>query len=253
MDDEIKVKARKDDNKVYFESSFIQSISNHIDMLVNDINNLIKQNEPEFKEIDIIESIDHISDLKDDITDILLEFVKSEELINFLEESSREIKIGLNRDADYINRSKRKLDKLDNDEYIDYKKTNLKIIELCDKAIRLNDLNPEPYYLKGLALINLKEYTDGIEFIIDSLALGYDNLNAYIHIADANRFNNDYEDAISVYDYVLEKDEKSYDALTGKAYTYLELDDVSNAKEFFKKGNDIKSLDDEALNLWKSL
>lgn len=56
-------------------------------------------------------------------------------------------------DIDYVNRARKKLNNSGD---------NQRIIYLCNKALLINDLNWEAYYLKGRALINLERYDESI-------------------------------------------------------------------------------------------
>ena len=78
-----------------------------------------------------------------------------------------------------------------------------------------------------------------------------DDPKVMIAIADANRLNGEYDDAISVYDSVLEKNWESYEAYKGKALAYYACEDYKNANEAFKKADNLASLDDESETLWK--
>ena len=136
---------------------------------------------------------------------------------------------------------------MDNPDYAE--KTNLRIIGLCNKAIEVNDLNHEAYLIKGKALINIEKYDEAIEEFVNSLALE-ENLDAKVAIGDANRLNEDYEDAIDIYDSVLNVDGQSFDALRGKALTYYDMEKFKDACEIFKKADSIYALDEKDKQLW---
>lgn len=248
--DDINVNKRSTD-RVFFESEFIQSLSNQLDIFFEDANQILKDFDSselkrQFDDIDIIDITMDTLDQFNDIKDETLKNVDFDEMPEIIVKTSRSAKIALNRDADYLNYAKRKLANLDDRDRIKYKKTNFRIIELCNKAISLNRCNPESYYLKGLALLNLEEYDDAIDKFITSLALDSDNLKPRLAIAEANRLNGDYDDAISIYDSVLEIDEESFEALKGKAYVYYDLKDYENALVFFKKAGQKQVLDEDA-------
>lgn len=252
---------KSDSSKVRFESPLVQSIYDGIGFLKDEATEILKEiDSTEFKqnidEFDLEEfgenTMGQISDIVDDLSKFKDDVIDSDEVPEFVKESSRNAKNALNRDSDYVRRAKRKLDKLDSDNVmIDKYKINVRVIELCDKAIDVNYQNDEAYYLKGIALINLEKYDDAIEELIKFLALNESNLNARLAIADANRLNGDCEDAISVYNSVLKIDEESYDALTGKAHAYFDLEKYSEADEIFKKANAIEPLEGESLRIWE--
>ena len=152
-------------------------------------------------------------------------------------------------DADYVRRAQRKLNNQDSGELVEFYKTNLRIIELCDKAIEVNSSNAEAYYLKGRALVNLDKYPQAIDEYINSLAIE-DDVKVLIAIANANTLNGDYDDALDVYDSVLKKDEESFDAIKGKALTYYACGDFKKADDEFKKATAIDSLDSYSKEIW---
>lgn len=257
--EDIKVNRRKND-KVYFESPIIQSVSDRIDLLRKDSKVILeKLDSNEFKrqidEFDLEEFgkniIDQIDDVSEEFSKVKSEFVNSDDFPEFLKESSKNAKMALNRDEIYIRRAKRKLDKINSsDELVSNYKANIRVIELCDKAIDIDGSNYEAFFLKGLALINIGKYDEAIEELISSLALNEDNLDARLNIAHANRLNGDYDDAISVYDSVLERDENSFEAFKGKAFTYFECEDFTKADGCFKKANSIRPLDSKSKDIW---
>lgn len=258
--EDIKVN-RSDSSKVRFESPFVQSIYDGIGFLKEEATEILKEIDSNeirqtIDEFDLEEfsenTKDQISDIVDDMSRFKDEVIDSNDVPEFVKESSKNAKSALNRDEDYVRRAKRKLNKLDSDNVmIDKHKINVRVIELCDKAIDVNPKNDDAYYLKGIALINLEKYDEAIEELIGALALNEYNLNARLAIGDANRLNGDYEDAISVYDSVLKIDEDSYDALKGKAITYFDLEKYGEADEIFKKANAIESLEGESLRIWE--
>ena len=152
-------------------------------------------------------------------------------------------------DGDYVRRAQRKLNNQDSGELVEFYKTNLRIIELCDKAIEVNSSNAEAYYLKGRALVNLDKYPQAIDEYINSLAID-DDVKVWIAIANANTLNGDYDDALNVYDSVLKKDEESFEAIKGKALTYYACGDFKKADDEFKKAAAIDSLDSYSKEIW---
>lgn len=259
--EEIKVNRRKND-KAYFESPIIQSISDRIDLLMEDGKTILeKLDSNEFKKQidgvcleDLGENIlIQIDDVGEELSKIKSELVDCDDIPEFIRDYSKNAKMALNRDDIYVKRAKRKLDELDDSNgLVDSYKANIRIIELCDKATEINNSNHEAYFLKGLALINIEKYDEAIEELISSLALNEDNLDARLHIARANRLNGDYDDAISVYDSVLERDENSFEAFKGKAFTYADCEDFEKAIECFKKADSLGSLDNESKDVWDS-
>lgn len=250
-DEEIKVNRRKSD-KLFFESPLIQSISDSIDFLRDESKSILNElDSTEFKqqidEFDLEEfgeeTINQITGIVDDLAQFKDEIIDPDEIPDVVKDSSNDVKFALNRDGDYVRRAKRRLDTEDYDN-------DTRIIQLCDKAISVNYLNWEAYYIKGIALINLKKYEEAIEQLIKSLALNEDNLDARLSIANAYRLNGDYKKAIGVYDSVLARDVDSFEAYKGKALTYYDWNNYDEAKLFFKKANSIQILDDESKEIW---
>lgn len=258
MDDDwedIKVNRRKGD-KVRFESNLLQQISDGIDILRDESKEILrgidstefKQNLDEFDLNEFGEStLNQISDIADDLSQFKSEVFNSDEVPDFVKESSINAKRALNKDAEYVRRAKRRLDRIESDEMVDVYNINLRAIVLCDKAIEVNSRNSEAYYLKGIALFNLEKYDEAIEEFINSLALD-DNPDVRLKIADANRLNKEFNDAISVYNSVITVNE--FEALKGKAYTYYDWQKYGQANMNFQRAASIKELDDESKKIW---
>ena len=258
-EEDIKVNRRSTD-KVYFESPLIQSIYDSIDFFKDETKNILKDlDSAELKqnidEFDLEEfgqnTIDHFSDIVDDLSQIRSKIINSDDFPEFVKESSKNAKMALNRDEIYVRRAEMKLNKINSDdELVNQYKANIRVVELADKAIYVNRKNWKAYYLKGLALINLEQYDDAVEELINSLALNRDNLDARLAIGKINRLNGDFNDAMSIYDSVLKIDENSFDALIGKALTYYDWQKYGQANMYFRKADAIKSLDGDYLKKW---
>ena len=259
--DDIKVNRRSGD-KIYFESPLIQSISDGIDFLREETKDMLeeldssgfKQELDEFDLKDFGEyAADQISEIADEVSQLKSKIIDPDDIPDFVKESAMDAKRALNRDADYVRIAKRKLWMLDSDKLTDVYRTNIRVIELCDKAIEVNYKNWEAYYVKSQAFINLERYDDAIDELIKSLALNEDNLDAWFDIAESYGLKGEYEGAIEVYDSILKRDDGSFKALKGKAYAYYHLENYQNADEFFNKANSIKSLDEESKQLWDEI
>lgn len=253
-EDDIKVNKRRTD-KLYFESIVLQRISDTMDFLKAESKQVAEEldeqgiDEFELKEF-ANDTIYQLDDILDDVSRLKSQIINQEEVPEFIKESSKNAKIALNRDETYIRRAKRRLDKVESGELVDSYKSNVRVIELCDKTIELDKSNFDAYYLKGLALINLKEYDQGIDMLINALRVNNEDVRPWLAIANANRLNGDYDDAIDVYDRVLTLEENSYEALKGKGYAYFDCEDYEKCDEFFKKANAIKFLDEESKATW---
>ncbi|MBQ6099369.1 MAG: tetratricopeptide repeat protein [Methanobrevibacter sp.] len=252
--DDIEVNRRSDD-KIYFESNLIQQISDGIDFLRDESKEVLKEIDLENKidEMELEEfaedTINQIDDIFDDISRFKSSIISSDDLPENVKRSYRETQSYLNRDADYVRRARRKLDKLQSDSMVDHYKTNVRVIELADKAIDVNSENFDAYYLKGQALANLEEYDGAIEEFINCLVIR-DDVEVWLAIADTNRLNEEYNDAINVYDSILDKNDSCPQALIGKAYTYYDWQKFAKADEFFKQADSIEPLDDESKKMW---
>lgn len=250
--EDIDVNQRRTD-RVYFESSLLQNISDSIDFLKEEATEILRElDSTEFKqkidEIDLEEfseeTVNQLDDVFDEISQFKDQLIDHDELPEDVREFSKNTKLYLNRDDDYIRKAKRKLSK--SDSY----KVSARVVELCDKAIYLNNSNAEAYCIKGKALINLKKYDDATEEFISALALDEDYLDARLGIADVNRLSGELDDAIDVYDSVLSVSAKSFGALKGKALTYYEMEEYEKSNEFFDKADSVRDLDEKSREIW---
>ena len=237
--EDIEINPRSTD-KVFFESSLLQNISDSIDFLKDEATIILRElDDTEFKqkldEFDLEEfaetTINSIDDTLDDISKFKDDFISSQDIPDDVREFSKTTKAYLNRDETYD--------------------TNMRVIELCDKAIDLNEFNSEAYYVKGKAYINLERYGTAIDEFINVLALDSDDLDARIAIGDANRLSEEYEDAIDVYNSVLKIDNKSFGALQGKALAYSEMGEYKKACNFFKKADQVSNLEGDSRDVWE--
>lgn len=257
--DDIEVN-RRDGEEVLFESELVQSAYNHIKFFRKETNKLLqKLDSKEFKqqmeEFDIDEFSEDVTSqiflFIDNMYDMAEEAIPFEDIPEFVDETTLNAKRALNRDADYIRKAKRKLQYLNSDAEIYNKdKINLRVIELCDKAIEVNRNNYEAYYLKGIAKINLKNYDEGIDELINAMVIRGDSIDIRLEIANANRLSGEYGDAIDVYDSVLEMQDDSFEAFKGKAYTYFDWEKYNECDMFFEKANLIQSLDEDSMYKW---
>lgn len=254
-EEDIKVNRRSTD-KIHFESTLIQQIADGIDFLRDESKIILKELDLNVvDDFDIEEfgrdTINQIDDLVDDISKFKSEILNSDDVPDFIKDSSNDFKKALNRDEVYLRRAERKLNKINSaDDVTGYFKINVRVIDLCNKAIDVNYKNSRAYYIKALALINLEKYDEAIQELVKCLALDEDNLDAWCAIGDANRCDSKFDDALSIYDKVLSIDEKYAGALKGKAFAYYELKDYKKANEFFKKASAIEVLDDESQEIW---
>ena len=185
----------------------------------------------------------------DELSQLKSELFDSDDFPAFIKEYSLDAKRALNRDDDYVRRAQRRLDRYNSGELVNVYKTNARIIELCDKAIEVNSSNADAYYVKGRALMNLDKYPEAIEEFINSLAIE-DDIKVWIAIANSNTLNGDYDDAIGIYDKILERDENSFDAVKGKALTYYASGDFAKANEEFKNASSMGTLDRTSKEIW---
>lgn len=257
--DDIEVNRRKGE-EVLFESELVQSVYNQIKFLRKETNNLLKKlDSKDFKQQ--IEDFD-VEEFSEDVTsqiflfidnmyDLAEETIPFDDIPEFVDESTLNAKRALNRDADYVRKAKRKLQYLNSDtEIYNRDKINLRVIELCDKAIEVNENNYEAYYLKGIAKINLKNYDEGIDELINAMVVKGDSADIRLEIANANRLSGEYGDAIDVYDSVLKMQDDSFEAFKGKAYTYFDWEKYKESDMFFEKANLIQSLDEDSVYKW---
>ncbi|MBR0370846.1 MAG: tetratricopeptide repeat protein [Methanobrevibacter sp.] len=196
---------------------------------------------PEDTEFFVESIFNQLAEDLDQIKNNALDMLDEMDIEDAIDDFSINSKKALNRDADYINRARKKLNNSGEEE---------RVIYLCKKALLIDDLNWEAYYLKGRALINLKRYDEAINDLINSLALNDDNIDARLYIAKAAHLNGDFNYALQVYDSVLNIDEKSFEALNGKALVYFDKKDFLEADKFFKKACKISVLPEDSKIKW---
>ena len=256
-EEEIKVNKRRTD-RVYFESNFIQSISDKIDFLKEESKGILEElDSTEIKHqldsIDIEEfsenTINQIDDIVDDISRFKDGVIDAQDLPDSVKEQFRITRMYLDRDDDYVARAKRKLARIDSSKLADSYGTYFRVIELCDKAIYVNKYNFDAHVIKAQTLVNMEKYDEAIEEFIGALSI-QDDIEVWLAIAETNRLNGDLDDSINVYDKVLSKDKNSFEAFKGKAYTYFDLKNYTKANYFFKKANSIKPLDEASEKIW---
>lgn len=255
--EEIKVNRKRND-KIYFESNFIQSISDKIDFLREESKGILEElDSSELKQqldsIDLEEfsedTISQIDEIFDDISRFKDGVIDAQDIPDNVKKHYRITQMYLDRDDDYVRRAKRKLARLDSNKSMDLYETYFRVIELCDKAIYINKYNFDAHVLKAQILVKLEKYDEAIEEFIDALSIK-DDIEVWLAIAEANRLNNDLDDAINVYNKALSMDKNSFEAFKGKAYTHFDLKDYKKANYFFKKANSIKPLDEASKKIW---
>ena len=110
---------------------------------------------------------DEISRFKDEV-------INTEDIPEDLKKHYRMTQMYLDRDDDYVRRARRKVERLSADKLTDFYGTNLRVIELCDKAIQINEYNFDAHVLKAQTLVNLEKYDDAIEEFINALSIKND-------------------------------------------------------------------------------
>ncbi|MEE0902835.1 MAG: hypothetical protein UIB31_09910, partial [Methanobrevibacter sp.] len=115
--EDVDVNQRKTD-RVYFESSLLQNISDSIDFLKDEASEILRDlDSTEFKqkidEIDLEEfseqAINQIDDVFDEISQFKDQVINKDDLPEEIKEFSKNTKAYLNRDEVYIRKARRKL------------------------------------------------------------------------------------------------------------------------------------------------
>lgn len=252
--DDIDVNERRTD-RVYFESTIIQQISDGIDFLRDESREILREIDLESKidELELEEfaedTIGQLDDIFDDISRFKDSVIQSEDIPDDVKEQYRNTQAYFNRDDDYIRRAKRKMVRLNSDKFTDEHDTNMRIIELCDKAIAVRKENFDAHLLKAQALSNLEKYGEAIDEYIIALTIR-DDADIWLAIAETNRLNGDFDDALDVYDSVLKRFDKAGEVLKGKALVYFDIGDFKKCADMFKQSNDIRYLDEESFRIW---
>lgn len=252
--DDIEVNERRKD-KVLFESNIIQQIYDGIDFLRDESAEALRELDLEGK-IDDLEleefgenTINQIDDLLDDISKFKDSVVDAQDIPDDVKKHYRNTQEYFNRDADYVRRAKRKMARLNSEKIADEYSANMRIVELCDKAINIRQDNFDAHLLKAQALVNLRMYSTAIDEYINSLALN-DDVDIWLAIADTNRLNGEFEDALDVYDHVLNKYGRPAEVLKGKARVCFDIGDYVGCDEFFNQANNREYLDEESFKIW---
>ena len=255
--DDIDVNKRSTD-KIYFESNLIQSVSDKIDFLRSESKELLKElDSTEFKQqLDEFaleefseETIYQIDDILDDISQFKDSMIDPEDFPDDIKEQYRNTQAYFNRDGDYLRRAKRKMARLNAGKLTDPYKVNKRIVELCDKSIAVRADNFDAYELKAQALVNLEKYDDAIDEYVNALAIN-DIPRIWLEIANLNRLNGDFDDALDVYDHALEKHARSFEIKKGKALVYFDIGDYAECDEMFKQANSLQTLDEVSFKIW---
>ncbi len=255
--EDIDVNERKTD-KIYFESNFIQSVSDKIDYLRSESKDLLKdldstEFKQQFDDFDLEQfsedAIDQIDDFLDDISKFKDLVINPDDVPDDIRQQYRNTQAYLKRDGDYLRRAKRKMARLKSEKLTNEYKVNTRIVELCDKSIAVNSDNFDAYELKARALVNLDKYDEAIDEYVNALAIK-DDADVWLEIANLNRITGDFDDALDVYDSVLDKYGMSDEVYRGKAFVYFDTEDYVQCDAMFKKSNDIVTLDEESFKVW---
>lgn len=249
--DDIKINRRKTD-RVFFESTLLQQVSDGIDFLRTESREVLSELDRRgVNDFDLEEfsqkTLREIDNIRDDIADLKSEIIDEDDIPEFVKDTTKNAKLALNRDQVYLRRAQRRFDSIEDEFDV---KTNLRVIALCDEAIDVKHSNYGAHYLKAKALINIREYERAIDELIEVLRIKDDFWDAWILIGEVNRKNKDFDDALSVYDKVLSENEDSFKAIVGKAMVYYDCGDFAKAAEFFKKAQSISELDDKASEIY---
>ena len=256
-EDDVEVNRRKAD-RVVFESNWIQSVYDKIDFLREESKDLLEdidssELKQQLDEIDLEEfaedTINQIDDILDELSRFKDSIVDAEDLPDDIRQQYRNTQAYFNRDGDYLRRAKRKLARLDDGKLTDEYEIYYRVIELCDKAIAVRPDSFDAYVLKAQTLTSLGRYSYAIDAYITALSLK-DDADIWLAIADANRLNRDFDDAIDVYESILKKYGKRFEVLKGKALVYFDREDYARSDRLFRQANDIQYLDEDSIKIW---
>ena len=119
-EEDIEVNRRSTD-KVFFESTLLQRLSDGIDYLRDESREILKEIDIKgIDEEDIEEfsenTINQISDIVDEMSQMKSELIDDDDIPDSIRKTSINAKRALNRDADYVKRAQRRLDKLNKDD-----------------------------------------------------------------------------------------------------------------------------------------
>lgn len=122
-EEDIKVNRRKGD-KAVFESNLLQQISDGIDFLKDESKEILNELDARGLNEVVLEefgetTLNHISDVVDEMSQLKSEIIDEDDLPESIKESSRNIKVALNRDEDYVRRAKRRLTRINDGDFVD--------------------------------------------------------------------------------------------------------------------------------------
>lgn len=252
--EDIEVKQRKAD-RPFFESNFIQQIYDGIDYLRDESREVLRELDIESRidELDLEEfaenTMNQIDDILDDISRFKDSVIDKQDIPDDVRHHYRNTQEYFNRDADYLRRAKRKMARINAKDLADEHDTYERIIELCDKAIEIRPDSFDAYELKAQALVRLERYSEAIDEYVHALAMK-DSVSIWLEIANLNRLNGNFDDALDVYDFVLDKYRRYADAKKGKARVYFDMGDYAECDNMFKQANNIETLDEASFKIW---
>ena len=119
------------------------------------------------------------------------------------------------------------------------------VIKAANEILKLDKLNYEIVLLKGKALMKQNKYNEATEAFIEALAIDDTKIEPLLHIAEINNLQGNIDDAINIYNSIIEKENNNAAALLGLARSYFSKKEYENVNNYYIK---IQSIDIELIN-----
>jgi tetratricopeptide (TPR) repeat protein len=111
-----------------------------------------------------------------------------------------------------------------------FKKNNFKkVVEICNKILKMKIDNEEIHYLLAMALAQLKNYNEAIVEIEKAIELNNKKIALHLYKGNLNREIKNYEKALKSFQKVLEQDSENEEALYWIAVTLYQMGQKQSA------------------------
>lgn len=107
----------------------------------------------------------------------------------------------------------------------------------------------DAFYDRGLFYLDIKYYQKAKADLNSAIRLNKGNPYLYFYRGASNLFLGKYKEALDDFSISLAFDSQDFEALLGLSMTYLKMDDLENAKTYFKKVKSVLEMDAKADDL----
>jgi glycosyltransferase involved in cell wall biosynthesis/tetratricopeptide (TPR) repeat protein len=121
------------------------------------------------------------------------------------------------------------------------KKDSMLLAEkLLQEALAYNPQNEEACMNMVQVKMNLKKYSEAIQFANQLIALYPNNDNSYIMMGVAYAYSNDFQNAVNSLSYATEKNPKNYQAFNILGQLYQQRGDMQTAQQYLSRAQEIQ-------------